>query len=127
MNEFEKHLPVNPDQEIVESTIPEKKLQHLGSYKFQKGHKLFKMELSTSFISEVDVVFETPAYEVDSVDLKKRKKVRGENFIKLLNHAADENKGNKRMKLIPEEGFIYCTALNKKNALKRFIRLLSSK
>lgn len=126
MNEFERHLPGKKDQEIVESVIPEKKEVSLGSFKIRKGMKLFKLEISTGLISEVELKFESSTYKVDSVDLKKRKRVRGESFIKLLNNVAKENKANKRMKLTREDGFIYCTALNKKNATRKFVKMLSS-
>lgn len=92
-----KEIQPQLKDEIVK--VPEQKteLKFLGSNKPYRGHTLFKINISTSEIEVAD-------FEVKAIPLKN---------AKLKNPPV-------RKKVIVEEGFYYISALNKKNALKKW-------
>jgi hypothetical protein len=74
-----------------------KEVKFLGTIRPHKGQSMWQLNLSSGEVS-------LAVYKEVSVDTK----------------------GNVRKKLITEKGFMYCTALNKRNAYKKFGKMLGN-
>jgi hypothetical protein len=94
MKELEKYNKISTE---IKATIPiKKKTKLLGSLYPQKGHKCFEINNLTLEINEAK--FESVTINITSI--------------------SQENYVNK--KLLVKENCTYITALNKKNAMKKF-------
>lgn len=92
MKELEKYEKINTESEIV---VPIKKeLKLIGTLKPQKGHKCFEINTITNEISEAEFY---------------------EDYVSMFSSSYERKK-----KLKVKENCIYITALNKKNAMKKF-------
>lgn len=91
-----------PDQEEVRTVTPVKELKYIGTISVHKGHKLFKLDLKTFQIVEIPIVWEKKTIQ-----------------------RAGINVTVKRLKLEAVDGFLYASALNKKNAEKHFAKMLN--
>lgn len=94
MKELENYNKINSE---IRAVKPIKKTNVLLSSLYpQRGHKCFEINLDTHEINEVEYIETT--VEVTSIS--------GENY--------------KRKKILVKDNCTYITALNKKNALKKF-------
>lgn len=82
---------------VSEERPVRKEKKFLGSMKKHPGHKLYQLELSNGEITLAQ--FEQSEYHIG---------------------------GGTHHKLLFKDGFIYTTALNKKNAEKKFIKIVKS-
>lgn len=101
MRELEEKVKV--DQEIVADQQQEKKLQFIGSTVVSPGHKLWELDVVSGNI--VEASFDTSEVHV--------------NF--------EENRTVGRKKLIMKPGCLYASALNKKNAFKKFLKMVNGR
>lgn len=101
MKELEEKVKV--DQEIHADQQQEKKMQFIGSTNLQAGHKLWELDVFSGEIKEAD--FDTSEVVVDF----------------------EENRTIGRKKLIMKQGCLYAGALNKKNAFKKFQKMVNGR
>jgi hypothetical protein len=97
MRELEQHTKVEIHQETNKQQIKEQKF--LGRLNPKRGHTLWKINIVSMDIEKA--IFDTDTIVLDSLD-------------------GAENQLKKR-KLIVEDGYFYISALNKKNAIKKYI------
>jgi|688.fasta_scaffold777471_2 hypothetical protein len=96
-----KHSELSPQEKETTEIAAfqnEKQKQLIGSLRIKRGHSLFKIDLSCGVVSLVD-----------------------DNEFKSFYTIG----GSKKRELIVKEGFWYDSALNKKNAIKKFAIRLS--
>lgn len=87
--------------EIVQQ-IPDQSLELNRSITPHRGHKLFKMRKEGNEIIVEDVIYDKSSYFIFNPKWKKGDPIKG------------------RAKVVMEEGWQYETALNKRNASKKF-------
>lgn len=101
MKEIENHTQ---DKLGVYAEIPVKReLKYLGTLTPHKGHKCFEYEVETGIIREA---------QFEEVTVNFAQAMKGDVSV--------------RKKIIVKEGCIYTTALNVKNAVKHFDKMLNS-
>lgn len=88
--------------EIVDQKQQKSQLKLLKSIKPHQGHKCWELNTETGEVKEAE-------FKEENVD-----------FI-----SAENKKIALRKKIITKDGYIYLPALNKKNAIKKFKKLLS--
>lgn len=104
MKELEKTIQDNQDKiEIVGQKEQATQLNFLGSTKLQKGHQTFEINIAENTI--------TPA-EYESYGILDKNKIGGVRPTR---------------KIVVKQGCYYINALNKKNAMKGFIKMLQNR
>lgn len=92
---------INPDKMDIRPTVPVKKQKYLATLRPKPGQKLFRLNLDTA--------------EIDAPGLETS-----------VSFSVSGGKPKKESKLQVEKNCLYCVALNKKNAEKKFIKMLES-
>ena len=98
MKELEKEVKM--DQEIHADQQQEKQMKYVGSTIIMPGHKLWELDVVSGNI--VEAKFDTSEVVVDF----------------------ENNSTVGRKKLIMKPGCLYAGALNKKNAFKKFLKMV---
>lgn len=96
MNDLERHKKPSTEYRKIDDRFREEKL--IGSKRHRRGHKLWKFDIENNIISEVEIEYRV----IIGMDRKPRK----------------------QRKVQYQKGFLYCEALNKKNAAKHFVRMI---
>lgn len=92
-------LPTVIDKVEVSNVAPVKKEQKfIGTLKPHKGHRCYELNIKTGEFGEAEFDTEAVVYGTQHV----------------------------KRKLVTKENCIYCTALNEKNALKHFRKMLAT-
>lgn len=95
MKELDQHIKEDADKPKIESEVKKKQV-FLGSRLVQPGQKWWQFQISNGELKEAE-------YENTTSSLK----------------------GKIVRKLVVKSGFLYCVAINKKNAEKKFIKQLT--
>lgn len=97
-------LPIEPkskdEVKQVAQVEQEKQLRHIGQIRPHKGHKLFEVDQRTGVVREA---------EYEKTD---------------INYSQDINKAKRSKKVIVREGCFYLTALNLKNACRKYLKMV---
>lgn len=99
MNNFDEEILKDPVKQVKQKEEHEQKLKRVGQLKPHKGHKIYKYNTITGELSPA--VFEEVIAD----------------FSKVLNKETKIKASNRR--IIVEEGCVYVSALNFKNAMRK--------
>ena len=81
----------------------EKQLRHIGQIRPHKGHKLFEVDQKTGVVREA---------QFEKTD---------------IHYSQDLNKAKRSKKVVVREGCFYLTALNQKNACRKYLKMILNK